>query len=152
MSSKCRPTGKVQPKPQAMPPVPEVGEKQETNIITNHQVTPGVCRHCNVAVMSLRRHALRVHLPWYFYPEIACWKCKRACVYASELRCRHLSRHPERMFNNPAQLGEWLTTLCGYVKLQASLLRATWKISWPTFPTIKKRRASTSKSHHCRWP
>ena len=110
----------IQPKPRALPP--GVREKQEINTITGHQVTPGVCRLCNVAVTSLRRNALRVHLPWYFYPEIACWKCKRACACASELRCRHLSRHPEGMFNNPAQLGEWLTTLCGYVQLQATLL------------------------------
>ncbi len=70
------------------------------------------CSLCDEEVVgSGRRHVERVHLPWYFAPERACWTCKTSCSSQCFLRVEHLQRegHGEgSRFGTDEQLHNWV--------------------------------------------
>ena len=54
-------------------------------VVGNRPMDGHTCKICNLTVStSLKRHVWRVHLPWFWRPELACWKCKKACAGAAE--------------------------------------------------------------------
>ena len=61
-------------------------------VVGNRPMDGRTCKICNLTVStSLKRHVWRVHLPWFWRPELACWKCEKACAGAAELEDRHLN-------------------------------------------------------------
>ena len=54
--------------------------------------TTGACGICGVGTKSLRTHVEQVHLPWWFNPVSACFKCKNHHRNSSAL-LRHIDRN-----------------------------------------------------------
>ena len=90
-------------------------------VVGNRPMDGRTCKICNLTVWtSLKRHVWRVHLPWFWRPELACWKCEKACAGAAELEERHLKRHPEGAFRTEDQLARWMDTMKAILELEAS--------------------------------
>ena len=70
-------------------------------VVGNQPMDGRTCKICNLKVSrSLKHHVWRIHLPWFWRPELACWKCEKACAGAAELEDGHLKRHPEGGLSN----------------------------------------------------
>ena len=89
-------------------------------MVGNHPMDGRTCKICDLTVStSLKCNVWRVHLPWFWRPELACWNCKKACAGAAELEDRHLKRHPEGGFRTEDQLAMWMDTMKAILELEA---------------------------------
>lgn len=53
-----------------------------------------VCYVCDLHTRErMRRHVLKEHLPWYWYPATACWDCYEQETQSSSLAVRHTNEH-----------------------------------------------------------
>ena len=86
---------------------------------------------CQKQVPNLRRHMETYHLPWYFVPELACWKCQATPYNLSSLLERHVGCGFQGHFDDQQYL-HWLesmrtfldqlTWMCGYQRSTDLLL------------------------------
>ena len=75
---------------------------------------------CKVKIStSLKRHIWRVYLPWFWRPDLACWKCEKACVGAADVEDHHRKRHPEGEFQTEDQLAMWMDAMEAILELRA---------------------------------
>ena len=65
-------------------------------VVGNRPMDGGTCKIYNLKVSTaLKHHVWRVHLSWFWRPELACWKCEKACAGEADLeerlrgRCCH---------------------------------------------------------------
>ena len=89
------------------------------------------CLLCQKQVPNLRRHVETYHLPWYFVPELACWKCQQTAYNLSSLLERHVGCGFQGHYNDQRYL-HWLESMkafldqlnriCGYQKSTDLLL------------------------------
>ena len=67
------------------------------------------CPLCKARVLVLKRHVELEHLPWYFTPELACWKCQVGVENSCSLLDRHAGCRDE-VFTEKRFL-QWLQTM-----------------------------------------
>ena len=59
------------------------------------------------------------HLPWFFFPELACWSCRKPNPNVNRLRSRHLSRN-DGGFIAKEQCLAWLEGMRQLLEYEAS--------------------------------
>ena len=59
-------------------------------------------------------------MPRFWRPELACWKCEKACVGVAELEDCLLKFHSEGGFRTEDQLAMWMDTMKAILELEAS--------------------------------
>ena len=98
------------------------------------------CSLCQKQVPNFPRHVETYHLPWYFVPDLACWKCQQTACNLSSLLERHVSCGFQGHFDDQQYL-HWLesmrafldqlTQMCGY---QTSTDLLLWCLNARFFP------------------
>ena len=128
----CEPAATVSaPQPLAREPaatvsVPPQASQEPEASAAQKPVAPSrnkECSLCQKQVPNLRRHVETYHLPWYFVPELACWKCQQTAYNLSSHLERHVGCGFQGHFNDQRYL-HWLesmkafldqlTRICGY--------------------------------------
>ena len=73
-------------------------------------------------VDKMKRHVEGVHLPWYYLPHAACWRCK---LYTeSKATTGHHSSH-DSLFTTPERARDWAGRVHGYLWALARLLNCS---------------------------
>ena len=142
--------GELQPSVEEGRPVTEtvVSDSVQTiPVVTGNRPEDGrTCQICKMKVASLKRHVWRVHLPWFWRPELACWKCCKVSAGAAELEERHLKRHSEGTFQSNGRLAAWMMTMEAVLQLEASLFGLSPALLLQKASQVTTRRYSFGES------
>lgn len=80
-----------------------------------------VCGHS--AHEKMRRHVMKVHLPWYWYPHTACWECLEQETQSSSLAVRHSLEHNVGYTFDDNHLHLWCMLVNGALHFLAKCLK-----------------------------
>ena len=69
-----------------------------------------VCEVCGWQLRHIKRHVLRIHVPWYMNPSTACIDCQRSESGDTQLRTFHPGHEG---FSGEANLGIWFLLVNG---------------------------------------
>ena len=105
---------------------------QTIPVVTGNRPEDGrTCQICKMKVASLKRHLWRVHLPWFWHPELACWKCCKVSAGEAELDGR---------------LAAWMTIMEAVLQLEASLFGLSPALLLQKASQVTTRRYSFGES------
>ena len=82
----------------------------------------GMCAVCHVRVSNLKRHVIKLHLPWFYRPDMACFQCQKPASSPARLQERHVKRHGGGTFGKEDHLLEWLESMKNFLMLEADCL------------------------------
>ena len=70
-----------------------------------------LCGVCREPRKCLWKHVQAIHLPWFWAPEKACWKCQIFCSSQAHLQAKHWDVHEEQGRFGTHQLSTWFLTI-----------------------------------------